>query len=131
MVKAKYTLMIALLLSVVLGLNTLAWASDTQRTFYRVQNLSCGYCLGKIDSKLRELDGYLGMSASFEQGLIAVDHRMKLNAGEIVNALNTIGYPAKAYQPGSAQQRQLLTESSGWAKPSKGWLSRIIKIFAR
>ena len=131
MARATKTLMAGILISLIVVFNSIALSSDTHRSFYQVQNLSCGYCLGKIDSKLRELDGYIGLTANFEKELIAVDHRNDLDETEIANALKSIGYPARVCEYGTARYQTLKSESMRWKKPSNGILNRILNFIIR
>jgi hypothetical protein len=53
-----------------------AWAEDSRRTFFKVNNLSCGVCIGKINAKLKTFEGYIRMMANIDKGLVAVDHML-------------------------------------------------------
>ena len=131
MVRVTKILVAVFLTGLIVALNTNAISSDVHRSFYQVQNLSCGYCLGKIDSALRTLEGYIGMAANFEKELIAVDHKINLIESEIAGAMKSIGYPAKICQFDTAQNQIIISESRGWKKPSNGLLNRILKIIIR
>ncbi len=131
MVKVTGVLVAGVHIGLIVIFQSIGWTSDTYRTFYTIQNLSCGSCLLKIDSKLKGLDGYMGVAANFEKQLIAVDHRTILNASVIEKALNAIGYPVVVCQFDSAQYQILKSESMEWKKPSKSRFRRIIEIFVR
>jgi len=107
-------------------------AEDSLRTIFKVDNLSCGGCVGKINAKLKKFDGYIGMLANFDKGLVAVDHRQNLKDREISDAITSLGYPAKvASKSEHDQQGSLSSESPGWKSPSDGFFTRILGIFNR
>ncbi len=65
-----------------------------QRTILKVEKLTCGYCLSKINAKMQAMDGYIGMGANLGRALVGIDHRLTLESGEIAEAITSIGYPA-------------------------------------
>ena len=112
--------------------NAFAWAEDLRRTFFKVNNLSCGACIGKIDTKLKTFEGYIRMLANLDEGLVAVDHRQNLSDSEISGAITSLGYPArKASVSEHDQQRSPLSESAGWKSPSDGFFTRLLRVFSR
>ena len=112
--------------------SALTWAEDSRRTFFKVSNLSCGACTGKIDAKLKTFEGYIGMLANIDKGLVAVDHRQSLTDSEISGAITSIGYPARvASESEYDQQRSISSESPGWISPNDGFFARLLKIFGR
>ena len=109
-----------------------ACAEESYRTIFKVDNLSCGGCVGKINAKLKKFDGYIGMLANFDKGLVAVDHRQNLSESEISDAITSLGYPAKvASESEQDQQGSLSSELPGWKSPSDGFFARILGIFNR
>lgn len=71
--------------------SALTWAEDSRRTFFKVNNLSCGSCAIKINTKLKTFDGYIRMLANIDKRLVAVDHRQNLTDGKISEAITSIG----------------------------------------
>jgi copper chaperone CopZ len=132
MLGEKKLLIPCLLIIALIFFCTPTWAEDSRRTFFKVGNLSCGVCLGKIDAKLKIFDGYISMLANFDKGLVAVDHQQNLTDSEISEAITSIGYPAKvASESEYDQHSSISSESPGWRSPSDGFLSRILEIFGR
>ncbi|CAB1065390.1 hypothetical protein D1BOALGB6SA_10187 [Olavius sp. associated proteobacterium Delta 1] len=112
--------------------SVLSWAEDSGRTFFKVNNLSCGACLVKINAKLKNFDGYIGMLANIDKRLVAVDHEQSLTDSEISEAITSIGYPAKmASESEYNQQRSISSESPGWKSPNDGFFARLLEIFSR
>lgn len=106
------------------------WAEDSRRTFFKVNNLSCGACIGRIHAKLKTFDGYIRMLSNIDKGLVAVDHRQNLTDSEISEALTSIGYPAKvASESEYDQQRSISSKSPGWRSPSDGFFARFFRIW--
>lgn len=109
-----------------------AWAEDLRRTVFKVNNLSCGVCVGKINAKLKTFEGYIRMLSNIDKGLVAVDHRQNLGDSKISEAITSLGYPAKvASEYEYDQHRSVTSESPGWRSPSDSILSRILGIFSR
>ena len=109
-----------------------ACAEESYRTIFKVDNLSCGGCVGKINGKLKKFDGYIGMLANFDKGLVAVDHRQNLKDREISDAITSLGYPAKVASDSEYDQQRLISsESSGWRSPSDGFFARFLRVFSR
>lgn len=109
-----------------------SWAEDSRRTVFKVNNLSCGTCTGKIDAKLKTFEGYIGMLANIDKGLVAVDHRQSLTDNEISGAITSLGYPARvASESEYDQQESISSESPGWISPKDGFFARLLKILNR
>lgn len=72
------------------------YAQILKRTTLEVSNLSCGYCLSRIDAKLSGFQAYAGMNADLRQGVVVVDHQASLEGEAIASAITELGYPAKA-----------------------------------
>ena len=107
-------------------------AGDSFRTVFKVRNLSCGACLGKIENRLKTFDGYIGMLANFDLGLVVVDHRDNLTGNQIAVAITSSGYPAKvASESESAQYSTVSSESTGWKSPEDGVFAWIMGLFGR
>lgn len=121
-----------LLIISILFFNTLAWAEDTRRTVFKVSNLSCGTCAGKIDAKLKAFEGYIGMLANIDKGLVAVDHRQSLTDGDISEAITSLGYPTRVVSESEYNQSESISsESPGWISPNDGFFVRLFKLFNR
>jgi copper chaperone CopZ len=129
----KKSLITACLLFIsIIIFSALIWADDSSRTFFKVNNLSCGFCITKINTKLKTFDGYIRMLANFDKGLVAVDHRQNLTDSEISEAITSIGYPAKvASESEYDQQRSLSSKAPGWTSPTDGFFNRLLGIFRR
>ena len=134
MLGKKY-LMIAylLLISFILFITyTHTRAEDSNRTLFRVNNLSCGVCVGKIDAKLKSFDGYIRLLANTDQGLVAIDHQQNLTDSKISEAITSLGYPTKvAAESEFDQYSSVSSESPGWRSPSDNLFNWILKIFSR
>ena len=112
--------------------SALTGAEDSQRTFFKVNNLSCGACTAKIDAKLKTFDGYIAMLVNLDKGLVAVNHRQSLTDSEISEAITSTGYPARvASESEYDQQESISSESPGWISPNDGFFARLLKIFNR
>ncbi|MBW1890110.1 MAG: heavy-metal-associated domain-containing protein [Deltaproteobacteria bacterium] len=85
---------------VLVGVNTFAKKETGTRTMLQVSKLSCGSCLSRIDTRLKELPGYMGMAADLRRGLVAVDHQTSLKNDKIAAAITGIGYPATVLASG-------------------------------
>ena len=107
-------------------------AGESFRTVYKVRNLSCGACVGKIDTKLKDYDGYMSMLANIDLGLVVVDHRDNLTGGQIAEAITSLGYPAEeATRSESDQCKSVSGKSSGWKSPEDGSFAWIKGLFNR
>ena len=105
-------------------------AEDSKQTLFKVNNLSCGGCVSKINTKLKTLDGYIRMLANLDEGLVAVDHRKNLKDREISDTITSVGYPAQTASESEYDQHEpLSSESPGWKSPSDGFFDRILGIF--
>ena len=112
--------------------STLSWAENSGRTVFKVNNLSCGVCVGKIHDKLKTFEGYISMLANIDKGLVVVDHGQNLKDSEISKAITSIGYPAKvASKSEYNQKKSVSSESPGWRSPSDGFIARFLRIFSR
>ena len=127
----KMSLVITCLLVILLILSdSHSQAEDSKQTLFKVNNLSCGGCVSKINTKLKTLDGYIRMLANFDEGLVAVDHSKNLKDREISDAITSLGYPAKrASESEHDQYEPLSSESPGWKSQSEGFFDRILGIF--
>lgn len=103
-----------------------ARAGESQRTFYKVK-LSCGSCVIRINTALKSMGGYTGMTAHVDRDLVAVNHTAALTAGSIQDAVTAAGYPAQL-APASeyAPDEDLSAESSGWRDPNTGILMKLL-----
>jgi len=132
MSEKKNLTVVCLLFISIIFFSALTRAEDSERTFFKVNNLSCGSCLGKINAKLKTFDGYIGMLTNLDKGLVAIDHRQRLTHSEISEAITSIGYPAKvASESEYDQQGSISSESPGWKSPNDGFFARLLRIFNR
>ena len=130
MIAEKNLIIISLVFIALIFFSTLTRAEDSQRTFFKVNNLSCGACSGKIDAKLKTFGGYKGMLANVDRGLVAVEHSQNLAESEICEAITSIGYPARvAFGSEYNQHRLLSSDSPGWISPADSFFARLLKIF--
>jgi len=107
-------------------------AEESHRTFFKVDNLSCGACISKINAKLKTFKGYISLLVNLDQGLVAVDHTQNLTDGKIAEAITAHGYPALvASESEYVRHGSVSSESPGWRSPSDGVLDRILGIFNR
>ena len=121
-----------LLIVSILFFSTLTGAEEARRTVFKVSNLSCGTCTGKIDAKLKTFEGYIGMLANIDKGLVIVDHRQSLSDSKISEAITSIGYPARvSSETENDQEESISSESPGWISPKDGFLARLFKLFNR
>ena len=91
---------------IILLLAAAANADSVQRTVLRVENMTCGYCLSRINNKLSDFEGMMGMRANLRQGIVTVDHRFSLEGGEIVGAITSLGYPASIMAQSEVDEKQ-------------------------
>ena len=128
----KSLIIACLLIMSFIFFNAFAWAEDSRRTFFKVNNLSCGICIGKINTKLQTFDGYLKMLANIDKGLVVVDHRQNLTDSEISEAITSIGYPAKKHPNLSTINRDPYLQNlpDGETHPMV-FFARILGIFSR
>ncbi len=88
-------------------------AEPVQRSILRVDQLSCGSCLYRINAQLKTLSGYLGMEANLRRGLVAVDHRVSLESETISKAITSIGYPARVLSESKIKDNASLFSERG------------------
>lgn len=101
-------------------------AGESQKTFFKVK-LSCGSCVIRINTALKAIDGYTGMTAHVDRDLVAVNHTADLPAGRVIKAVTAAGYPAQLapaseYDP----NEDLSAESSGWRDPNTGIIMKLL-----
>lgn len=66
----------------------------TQRAVFKVDNMTCGACLSKINAELEPLEGFTGMGANLLRKMVAVDFITPLTPEKIGLAITNLGYPA-------------------------------------
>ncbi len=66
----------------------------TQRAVFKVENMTCGACLSKINAELGPLEGFSGMGANLLRNMVAVDFVTPLTPEKIGAAITNLGYPA-------------------------------------
>ena len=130
MLKSKSLVITCMLVIWLIFSDSPGWAEDSKQTVFKVNNLSCGGCVSKINTKLKAFDGYIRMLANFDQGLVAVDHRINLTDREISDALTSLGYPAKVVSESEYDQHEpISSDTPGWKSPSDSFFARILRIF--
>ncbi|MBT3224721.1 MAG: heavy-metal-associated domain-containing protein [Deltaproteobacteria bacterium] len=131
MILKKQILYIACLLSLSFVLFTsVTLAEDSRRTCFKVDNMSCGYCIAKINNKLKTFDGYVDILVNLDQGLVMVDHRQDLTDSQIAEAVTSIGYPARvAFASEYDQQATISSNSPGWRAGSDSFLAKLMGFF--
>ena len=74
--------------------------ADTARMTLAVENIGCAGCMRKIESTVSKLPGVVEARLNFTQRRLAVAwHESKIEAAQIVAALDGIGYPAHPFAP--------------------------------
>ena len=132
MVGKKSQIIICLLFISLIFSDAPTLAEDLGRTVFKVSNLSCGGCVGKINAELEKHAGYIGMKANFDKGLVAIDHGQNLTDLEICRTITSLGYPTKVASESEYDQQELLSsDPPGWKSPSDGFFARILRIFKR
>ncbi len=66
----------------------------TQRAVFKVDNMTCGACLSKINAELGPLEGFSGMGANLLRNMVAVDFVGPMTPEQIGSAITNLGYPA-------------------------------------
>ncbi len=90
-----------------------AEAENLQRTIMKVDKLTCGSCLTRINNKLGQLEGFVGIRANLRQSLVAVDHRNPLESKKIAYEISSIGYPAKIISESEVDEKKALSGNDG------------------
>jgi len=125
-------LIAGMLISALLFFSPPSSAEESHRTIFKVGNLSCGACIGKINAKLKSFEGYISLLANTDQGLVLIDHRQYLTDGKIAEAITALGYPAQAASATEFDRHSSVSsESPGWRSPTSSFFSRILEIFNR
>ncbi len=84
-------------------------SQERQKTYFMVENLSCGGCLVSIETELTKLKGFSAMNGDLATGVIEVEHTAQLSPAVIKHQLAGIGYDARR----TAQTPPLLSPGSG------------------
>lgn len=108
-----------------------AGAAEATRTIMKVQNLSCGSCLSKINAELQGLEGMINMDADLRQGLVIVDHKAPLASKTVAFVISDLGYPATVLSDTAVQldekqragQQQRAVSGAGCSGCSSGGCS--------
>ncbi len=107
-----------------------AAADEVKRSFFKVDNLSCGACIRQIDKTLKPLRGYRSMLANIDKKLLAIDHTDVLKESDILAALDSIGKSGHVVmKPEFDPKTTVPSKSSEWRSPSDSLISRILKFF--
>ncbi|MEM6634302.1 MAG: copper-translocating P-type ATPase [Pseudomonadota bacterium] len=73
----------------------------TDRTEFRVEEMNCASCVGRVSAAAQTVPGVLSASANLADGTLSVDlARGQADAGQIVAALHKTGYSATAISGG-------------------------------
>ncbi len=111
-------------------ISSFAAAEDSRRTCFKVDNMSCGYCIAKINNKLKTFDGVVDILVNLDQGLVIVDHRQDLTDSQIAEAVTSIGYPARVAVASEYDPEAMITsDSPGWRAGSDSFLAKLMGFF--
>jgi Cu2+-exporting ATPase len=82
-------------------------ANGTAHMELAVQGVGCAGCIRKIEGGLQKLDGIVSARLNFTDRRLSVDWREReLSAGDVIRALEQIGYRAHPFQPGCAESEE-------------------------
>lgn len=82
-------------------------ASGTAHMDLAVEGVGCASCIRKIENGLKETPGVVEARVNFTDRRVAVDWRESaLTAGEVIDALERIGYPAHPFQPARVESEE-------------------------
>jgi copper chaperone CopZ len=95
-------------------------AVGTTRSTFKVENLSCGSCLSKINYELKEYEGMVGMGADLLKGLVTVDYKAPLTGDHIASVITALGYPATLLDESEVADLQEEPEGHDQQKNSAG-----------
>src|SRR6266545_4035498 len=85
-----------------------------------VEGVGCAGCIRKIEAGLKQVPGILNARLNFTNRRLAVDWREdELAAGDVIHALERIGYRAHPFEPAHAE-----TEEARHAR----WLMRCLAV---
>jgi Cu2+-exporting ATPase len=83
-------------------------AGDTAHMELAVQGVGCAACIRKIEGGLQKLDGIVSARLNFTDRRLSVDWREReLSAGDVIRALERIGYQAYPFQPSRAESEEV------------------------
>lgn len=94
-------------------------ATEVGTTAMRVKNITCSSCLLEIGSRLRQLEGYEGVDADLNHGLLFLKHRPVLDENAVAAYLTTMGYPADIISMKKAEEIRK-TRAASRATAKKG-----------
>ncbi len=69
---------------------------EVERSFFQVENLTCGSCIVEIEKELKTHVGIVSLAADLSMKLVAIDHTPDLSKEQIAAAITKTGYTAKA-----------------------------------
>ena len=79
-------------------------AAGTARMDLAVEGVGCASCIRKIENGLKQTPGIVGARVNFTDRRVAVEWRdAELTAGDVVETLVRIGYPAHPFRPASVE----------------------------
>lgn len=83
------------------------YATDNSVTF-RVENMTCGGCSGKIKKTVSAIDGVSGFEANLEKRVVTIAYdNQKVNSGQLKEAIAAIKYNAEDYDPNEVIARKV------------------------
>ena len=72
-----------------------------------VEGVGCAGCIRKIESGLKQIPGIVDARLNFTNRRLAVDWRDgELDAGDVIDALERIGYRAHPFEPRARRSRR-------------------------
>lgn len=109
------------LLALALVVSEVIAVGGTTRSTFKVENLSCGSCLSKINYALKEYEGMVGMGADLLKGLVTVDHKAPLTGDYIASVITDLGYPATLLDKSEVADLQKEPEGHDQQQNSAGY----------
>lgn len=87
--------------------NSGVYASDKSVTF-RVENMTCGGCSGKIKKTVTAIDGVSGFETNLEKRVVTITYdARKINPDQLKDAIMAIKYNAADYDPNEVIVRKI------------------------
>lgn len=84
----------SLVILLVLFAASFVHGSELRRTTLRAEQMRCSSCLRVIDAELRKVPGIVGMTSTFREAHVIVDHGSEVPAEKIADVISGLGYPA-------------------------------------
>ena len=101
-----------LLLAVVLQVNRLeaATATSSRQTVLAIENVTCQYCLSKVNDILISLDHTTRLRIINHPNIFSIIHHASLQDDTVVSRLTTAGFPAKVLGSANVAATEFQTE---------------------